>query len=624
MMDPLDLQSEAVRPTGNIVSEGVLNQLGRPRMDRLTLLVREAGQNSWDARAADATTVQFAVDLYALSEAQRHILRDTIFRQLPSGVRLEEALDHVPASPLRLLAISDRGTRGLGGPTRADRVGAPGESRDFVDFMRNVGEPPHRVAGGTYGYGKAAFYLAGVPRTIIAYTRSRSAGHIESRFMAAALGDNHIANGVRYTGRHWWGRLADGVVEPVTGHEADELARALGLPERDGRELGTTIAVLDPRLDQRTPASASAHIVEVILWHFWPKMLRADESPPAMEFHVACDGIEIPVPDPRAMAPLNGFAEAMDMLKGRAVKDPIALDAAVQQIASQRPVADLGRLALVKFGHQPRQRMTEDHSDGAWVVPDLAHHVALMRGPELVVKYVEGPVLPGAAVEYAGVFLVDPSVEAAFAKAEPPTHDDWVPENLESDWEKRYVRIAQRRIWEVLQDYAAPQAAALSTASSAGGLGGFSDELGSLFLGEASSGLSVTNDRGASGRGSRGGVRSRQPRLHAIHDGSRLEFFEGRRALRVEFSVEHVPGSTRSIVMAATSALLEGRLIETDPPIGVRSPEVLCWVGPDGSRYPGDRVVVSGRRTGTWSVYVSVPADAAVIVDLQAKSDGVQ
>ncbi|NJD28908.1 MAG: hypothetical protein FIA92_11500 [Chloroflexi bacterium] len=623
-MTPLDLQSERVNAMGNIVSEGVLNQLGRPRLDRLTVLIREAGQNSWDAKADEAPTVRFSTDLYEVSEEQRRILRNTVFRSLPKGVRLAEALDRRRADPLRLLAISDRGTKGLGGPTRADLVGRPDEPRDFVDFMRNVGEPPRRIAGGTYGYGKTAFYRASGPRAILAYTRCRVNGRVETRFIAAALGDSHIAERVRYTGRHWWGRLVDGIVEPATGAEANELGLCLGLPTFDGTELGTSVVVIDPQLDGRTPMSASAHIAEALLWHFWPKMLPGDTGAPAMEFHVSCDGLTVVVPDPRSTPPLNGFAEAMSVVKGRAIGHPIALESAQYPIASQRPAAHLGRLALVKFGHVPRRHLADDDRDGAWVIPDLAHHVALMRGPELVVKYMEGPVLPGATIEYAGSFLVDPAVESAFAKSEPPTHDDWSPDMLENDWERRYVRIAQRRIAEILQEYASPLPVESESVTTVGGLGGFSDELGSIFLGEAGSGLSVPDDGGTAGSRAVGGTRPRRPRLTIAPDGGHLELFEGRRAFAVDFAVEHVPGSTRSIVLAESSVVLEGHAIETDPPAGAGSPEVICWVGPDGRRHTGDRLIVSGQATGMWRVYVSVPTDAAIALDLQAVSGGAE
>ena len=49
------------------------------------------------------------------------------------------------------------------GPSR--RTGA---QRDFIDLVLNVGQPPDKeLGGGSFGYGKAAFYLASRARTVV-------------------------------------------------------------------------------------------------------------------------------------------------------------------------------------------------------------------------------------------------------------------------------------------------------------------------------------------------------------------------------------------------------------------------------------------------------------------------
>src|ERR1041385_6608381 len=82
-MKSLDLQSERYSPTGNIASEGVRNQLGRPRHDRLTILVREAAQNAWDARSTDAAFVTFGMRGWTLSPKQLDLLQKVVFAKRP-------------------------------------------------------------------------------------------------------------------------------------------------------------------------------------------------------------------------------------------------------------------------------------------------------------------------------------------------------------------------------------------------------------------------------------------------------------------------------------------------------------------------------------------------------------
>ncbi len=58
----LTLHQERVSPSGSMMSIGILNQLGRPNLDTLAVLVREAVQNSWDARLANDIPVFFGIN----------------------------------------------------------------------------------------------------------------------------------------------------------------------------------------------------------------------------------------------------------------------------------------------------------------------------------------------------------------------------------------------------------------------------------------------------------------------------------------------------------------------------------------------------------------------------------
>ncbi len=79
---------------------------------------------------------------------------------------------------------------------------------------------------------KAAFYRASTIRTILVHTRCQYNGQLQSRFIAAALGVPFTENGIRYTGRHWWGiKNKDiGIAEPMYGKYADKLADFLDMP----------------------------------------------------------------------------------------------------------------------------------------------------------------------------------------------------------------------------------------------------------------------------------------------------------------------------------------------------------------------------------------------------------
>lgn len=320
---PLYLHSEKVGPTGGVTSIGVKNQLGRPQLDPLTVLVREAVQNSWDARSNSTAPVDigrpitFGAVGWTMTDPQHKALRNVIFADFPDKKHLGLGAVLQSPGPLHALVIYDRGTVGLGGPTRADDA-APGEVRDFVDFLRNVGQPPDKeLTGGTYGYGKAAFYRVSHSNTICVHTRCKYKGHIQSRFICAALGSPYTSTigSKPYTGRHWWGRDVGGIAEPLLDEDADKAAEMLGMPSYDGDDLGTTIMILQPFLEiadsqadeYRTPWQAMNILAESALFYFWPKMLQYDRGYPAIQFDISWNGTPVTMPAPEQYGMCQGL-----------------------------------------------------------------------------------------------------------------------------------------------------------------------------------------------------------------------------------------------------------------------------------------------------------------------------
>lgn len=497
-MEYLFLHSEKVSPTGNVTSEGIINQLGRPKLGLLETLVREAVQNSWDAKDPSLNKpVTFGIVGWTLNAKQREVLQHRIFKNCPPSSYLPLPNYLQPFKKLTALAIYDRGTVGLGGPTRADVSNNNDGPRDFVDFLRNVGQPPDKqLSGGTYGFGKAAFYRASSTRTILVHTRCQHNGKLESRFIAAALGAPFTENGVRYTGRHWWGveDKKSEIAEPITGKYADKLADFLDMPAFGKNELGTTILILQPSLSEeveneqarladdseqaRSPKQALNQIVEYLLWYFWPKMLTYNDSSPAMRFAVSWEGEQIDIPNPTKYPPLRGFVEAMQRLKVTKSEDGSPLRHQISDIASQRPKKHLGRLSMQQFFTNGEHIFDTGREP---MFSNLTHHTALMRTPELVVKYLPGDPLQNKQFGYAGVFISDEEVDGVFAKSEPPTHDDWVSQSLQERWHRTFVNVAIRDIKREMDSFAKP-GGIRSNGSPLIPLGTFSNRLGSTLL----------------------------------------------------------------------------------------------------------------------------------------------
>jgi hypothetical protein len=462
--------SQAYPPDGASAGEGIRNQLGRPELDLLTVLVREAAQNSWDARRG-SSVVDFQIDVSTVSPLHASSWRELLLKDAPLNEHLP-LRSGIAAPVIRLLTVSDRGTTGLGGPTRADK--ATGRIRDFAAFVRNSGEPRDKaLGGGTYGFGKGIFYLLARSGTILIHTRCETENGLETRLMGCALWNSYIVErhdgAVPYTGRHWWGvRGDDGIVEPLINEEADDAARRLGLRGFGPGETGTTIVLVDPNLDEHEPADAARYLAETITYQLWPKMLDSPTGQPGMRFSVGHNNETVPVPDPRTTMPLRLFVSAYQASRG----------ADARKIECLRPRRELGRLGLAKQLTIPEEASAAAMTAG---LDKGVHHVCLMRPTELVVCYLPGPKPLSENLSYAGVFRADESLDEVYAKAEPPTHDNWIADNLDGQ-DRTFIRTTFRRLGEVLDEYNGV-GASVRTAGAAVPLGAASSMFSDLIAG---------------------------------------------------------------------------------------------------------------------------------------------
>jgi hypothetical protein len=304
-------------------------------------------------------------------------------------------------------------------------------------------------------------------------------GALQSRFIAAALGTPYTQNTVRLTGRHWWGRSQDNLVDPVLNRESEELAAILGLPGFQPNERGTTILIIQPSLAGKTFRDAMHLMAEYLLWYFWPKMIPIDGDIPNIQFELSLHGKALRLPSPEEFPPLEGFVQAMKRLKSTDASS-LGNSGEIHSIQSKQYRQHLGKLSLELFPAKPRiQRASSQTAP----IQTPSHHVALMRQPELVVRYLEGPELPSSQIEYAGVFITDTEVDAVFADSEPPTHDDWVSDVLSERREKAYINVALREIKDKLKDFVRPSAMESLTGEVIP-LGAFSNHLGALLPGQ--------------------------------------------------------------------------------------------------------------------------------------------
>lgn len=590
-MTPAEWVSQTVPPLGAITSEGIRQALGRPSMSRLTVLLREAAQNSWDAKDENRRgPVDFSIELKRLDGEQLNSWRKLVGASAPADHQLPLRSALEDSDTALVMFVSDRGTTGLGGPTRADD--AKGKVRDYAAFVLNIGEPRDKdLGGGTYGFGKSIFFTSSRAHTIIISSRCEGdEGTIESRLVGCALGHSFSDGERNFTGRHWWGvrSNADEVVEPLTGERADRTAMDLGLPGFEPGTKGTTVAVLCPELDGRSPQSAAEWLSEAALWHLWPKLIRVGGDAPEMTVTVSVDGHPVPTRPPREHPAVRLFADAFDaQVTGHGV----------EMLACKKPRQDVGRLSIVRtLAPLP---FLDDVALEAGIEAPL-RHVCLMRAANLVVKYLEGPPTGEETVPYAGVFKPISELDDAFARSEPPTHDDWVPDQLDGH-ERTFVRQTFFRINEALRAFAAPAPLTVDR-TEAEPLGGASR----LFAGL----LGPTGGLGASPRGNERGASGGGRRPVRLEGPPRWGQLNGADVLLQDVLVE----TTRAVTVRAGIAVSVwgSSGSESDPPAGADAPRFIGWVDPNGNVH-GDQVIAfAASENSRWQIAAEPPADAAV------------
>lgn len=615
MTTPLTLFSEPFAATGNMHGEGFRRLLGRPDLNLLQTVIREALQNCVDAGLGQEET-EVLLRLRTLNPDEGDALREFAFPTLPGGGSSRDAFqDSVGKPNLRVFEICDFNTVGLGGPTRADLPGDGEEAPNFVNFLRNVGASRDtRQGGGTYGYGKTSLYALSSCATILADSLTTTEGHPVRRLMGCHLGESFDARDSsgalrRFTGRHWWGgSVDDGNLEPATGDDAASLAEALGLPARPPGRSGTTVVIVDPVFESEQVDEITDELIETVLWNFWPRMSQSTPSYRRLAIQLEVDGLRIPIPAPEQFPPLDLFSRALDLQRAEEKQQPIMC---------LSPTKLLGHLVISKGLAAQRVGPAMRKSS---TVPRQAAHIALMRPVELVVKYLPGDPFADARYEWAGVFVCsdDDEVEAAFADAEPPAHDDWIPSNLPKGRSRTFVNVALTRLKEQARLVAQVGSTVVPGSEPGPSLASTASAMGRLL---------VTTSSRSPGRNSgpprppapRNGVTIGRPEFHRLtlgEGGHRVAWFEA------ELRNDGTYPDLRVVVKPHLVA--DGGRADGDDLPNEFQIELLELSLPSAGLTSVEPVLSVGNHSGTIVVAVRTPADAAAGVKARLEWDEAQ
>lgn len=397
-----------------------------PPTDGAALLAREAIQNSWDsaleriANEQEGSVPDFKLEF----RFSRLVGREKIdFVESAGLVELAERAARIPDNrtaianptsferlddehhPLQIMQLVEKGTTGMYGPF-------VGQRSKMSLAMVTVGFTVKRTGlGGSYGQGKAGLIRGSGARVVFGYSAfaERMDDEVTRRLLGMTYWSSHTLDQHDFNG---WARFAE-AGKPFTDDEADSRAATLGIQSRnalDPRDLGSTFLVIDPTVEP-------TELVKAVERYWWPAL----ESP-RLKFDVTVvnyDGDEL-IPRPKTDPALHAFIKAYGFNHG----DKAGTDSR-HGFLRNITLAGSGE----KIGSPGSVSLVADTRPGGWSwpsnndsEPDHKSLVALVRGPRMVVKYLDvGAVSPFVR----GVFVAGPEANDLLAATEPPLHDDW-------------------------------------------------------------------------------------------------------------------------------------------------------------------------------------------------------
>lgn len=598
----LSLYRQQYGPDGGLDARSADNAIGRTSLGLWDLVLRESLQNSWDARTEKTGQISYFVDEYEMSQEQTHILTHEVFGQLPPRCKSSDLGKHIFEHRMRVLVISDTGTRGLGGPVRADVSGKSGERRDFVDFVRNLGRSTAKgLEGGTYGLGKGVLYRASQVGLCLIYSQAYHHGLIEPRIIGVSGGDGDYDDGAsRYTGRNWWGLPGkDGIVDPLTGSDARELAISLGMRVPSESDTGTSIMVVAPDFAGVTNGRERvAAIADAAMRWAWPHAIDTG-SGPNIQFGFNADGNSIPGPHPLGHPVYREFATAY--IEGRKrIMDPnyeSDWQTTYTPIRSKRPNRGLGLLT-----HRVSQTPVATGSE-------IENTVALLRDPRMVVKYLPVSAQPNG-VPVFGVFISAPEMNEEFAKSEPVTHDDWVYQQaVAAKKSPNPVRIALDRIRETFRELSV-QGAKVGNGVASKGASRVAAALGGLLSGFSGTGAET---QPLAEPGNTGAKRPRKAAVRQVAQAS-LDLQDGEVVAKYRFALTGGrPGNSLAVRVVA-HVVTESGGNEAASPKNAELPRFVGWISGTDSLSSQEVLTVPVSCDDEFTAVFTQPADAAIRV----------
>lgn len=617
---------------GGNSSRSLRNSLGRPSLEPLEIMIREAVQNSWDAKIPNTKNINFNLSVNKFSNSQLSNIREIISRG-PSNIPNHENLSKLGDT---YILLQDSNTEGLTGPTRAIQA-KDGEPSDYIDFILKSGEERDKeFGGGTYGFGKSSLHRVSKISTIFVFTKTQFANKITSRLIAYTLG-NHDK---KFTGRFWYGnKIDDTTIDPLIDDEAIKVAKNLGFNDTDTEKTGTTILIPFPETGSaqsydkdtvRTAYECFIFMLSSIYWNLWPKFINfSDEKNPPIKFRAFYMGDEYPLFHPNEHPMLSNFIEAyyhFNELNKDETKAKNKKNILVEIIKHRTFKLKLGILSTM--GHseidksingkdQFQKDLFKSIYDNSPTNTDneiKSHHIALMRSTELIIKYYEGPLNPEK--NYSGVFITSriAEVDKAFSDSEPPTHDNWSVEQLFNK-QKKIVIHAFTQIKQKINEMIDVDSPQIDEQSSFETILDLSYLFGNM-LAPMSTGVAPTRTLKRNNISNISKTNSRIGFVKILKN-HEIKFENNSKIILVSFIPNFSSSKGEYILSSKINTCVDVGSSEQIAPKNELAPEFLYWISDSDQKFDNDRCKINSSSSGkVWKIAVKSPPNTSISVNI--------
>ena len=487
-------ESVCKQRAGGNTTKAVTRTIASTGLSRTDVLLREAIQNSYDAKLDNKKPLNVALNCYKFDKEQW----DKIEHLLLDAGAIGEILGRKISSTFYNLEITDRNSTGLIGYPGFQENIREGIEEKFHHFIYMTGNDEinkDKNSGGSFGFGKAALYKYSFLRTIVVYSRIQSNGQFQTRFIICKIDEREPDK----ISRCWWGaegHYEDGITyaKPILNKDADNLAKLFGMQPFYNDETGTDILILnaEKNVDIDSFATTFEEEIPVKLTHwFWAKMVSPNVGK-KIEFTMSLNNedITVNIPDPKDTYPYSCFVRAYQDCCDYYTHKSGVDHSGITIVNHGKPVVDIGGIFLRKTGL--RDYMFDKYISVDWKKPVIA----LMRDVEFIVEYHEVNIdTNNLHVNCFGVFhtnrlgcsknSTDPEeVEHYFRDIENQTHDKWThSENFPNN----YLLTLQKQIPDAVKKFLDIKTN-IGNAASISGLVAqkFGSKLGFGFVGGAS------------------------------------------------------------------------------------------------------------------------------------------